>query len=252
MSGSDGAWAPPRLTGTGRPALEAAYAVAAARVATAWTRQDPAPLARLGRGLVVLWPGGLRPLVERAAARGAALDTLRLAAAHCAGGGSPALLAVPVGAGRLIDAAEAWVREGWGRRQDVDAEAAGLLAQLFLRVDPTDSYLHAATWARRATALPPLAASGAARTGPGLLARVWCDWACLARDAQGGLRVDVPGCGARGGPWHLDGVSLGGGGTVSLRWAQGAILIEADGPSRRVDPGTGALLEAGGSGEAGV
>ena len=243
---------PPRLTGTERPSLEAAYALAAARLATAWTGRDPGPLARLGRGLALLPPAALGPLVERAAACGAGLDALRLASAHCDGGGSPALLAAPVGGGRLIDVAEAWVLDGWGRRPAVDAEAARRLAELFLRVDPTDSYLHAATWARRAGGLTSTAGRGAARGGPGLLARVWCDWAGLSRDDRGALRVDVPTGGAPGGPWHLAGVPLGRGEAVSLRWARGAILVEADGRSQRVEPGSGTLLETGVGGEAGA
>ncbi len=243
-----GVWTPPRLTGTGRPALESAYASAARRIAAAWAEQDPAPLARLGEGLALTPPGGLAGLVERAAARGEFLDALRLAAAHCATGGSPALLAVRAGPGRLIDAAEAFVRDGWGRRPAVDAEAAGWLAQLFLQVDPTDSYLHAATWARRAGAAPRPAGRPAARSGPGLLERVWCGWAGLSRGDVGRLRLDVPAGGAPGGPWCLEGVSLAGGGEVSLWWERDAVVVRAGGPARRVAPGSGVPLETGGSG----
>lgn len=204
----------PRLLAAARPATEARYARAAVALAAALRAGDAQVLSELADGLAVLLPEGLAPLACAAAAAGHGLAALRIAAAHLGAGGSAALLGARTGDVRLIQAAEAAVVSQWGDDPAAAAEGAGLLARLFRVVDPTDSYLYAATWGRRAAgcaAAPPVAA----RSGPALVARVWSEWFGLRRTPQG-LTLQVHEQTSSPGPRTLQGVPLRGSGWADV------------------------------------
>ncbi len=110
--------------------------------------------------------------------------------------------------------------------------AARLLAALYLAVDPTDSYLHAATWGARATDAPP--APGA---GPALLARVWTGWFGLGR-ADGGLACRLPEpAGDIPAARRLEGIPLRGGGAARVRVEGPRGRLEAAGRAWELEAG---------------
>ena len=203
-----------RLDAPRAPEAEEVYTRTAQGIAAAWAAGDADPLSRLGIGAALVLPGRLEAACRWSLEAGSALAALRLASAHVACGGSAALLGGPVGEVRWIQAAEAAVIAGWGRSPAADAEAADRLAELYLAVDPTDSYLHAATWFRRARQREPWSPAGG--DGPAFLTMIWNGWFGLAR-GPGGLACRLPLDGA-GLPEHrsLSGIPLVAGGTARV------------------------------------
>lgn len=245
---SPDAWRFPRLE-TGEPAWARRYAGATEAMSRLLAEADWPVAATLGRYLAVIAPDALTDWTHAAVAAGRGHAAAILLDAQLAAGGPVTGLARPQGDGRLIDVAAGLVAVAWGRDAAWDALVAERLAGLFLRVDPTDSYLYAARWqAAAATGAAPRAATagvgagGEAVSSPAVhdLLEVWRGWFGWVVEGDGEASVCPPPGGCPAGRHVLRGVPLRGGKAVTVTVDAGIVHVQ---------PGDGGAAHSGRLGE---